>query len=98
MRVMSARRRPSRTADALDPPEHVATYAAVLPGARVAVAVEEEADGECAERGNLRVGQGDYRSVAAPQHRDHHRKRDVEAPVADSGVEAPVVSVELCDA
>src|SRR5688572_2291820 len=83
----------------LDPARHVSASVAVLPGAGVAVAVEEHPDGERADAGNAGVGHHDHRRVAAPAHRHDDRQRGaVDAAAIHLRVEPPEIAADLLDA
>src|SRR5262245_26884683 len=75
----------------LDATRHMAADLAVLPRARVRVAVEEQPDGECADARNLRVGHHDHRRVADEAHRNHDRDLAFHAAALHAGIEAPKV-------
>src|SRR5262245_25574139 len=89
----------SRVSLLLDASRHVTADFAVLPGAGVPIAVEEEADGEGADAGQAGVGHHDHRRVADEAHRDDDRERfAVEAAARHAGVETPQVVADLFDA
>src|SRR5262245_60227150 len=85
----------ARLACLLNPAKHLSPDLAMLPGAGVAIAVEEDSRRECPERRDARVGHHDHRGVANPLHGHHNRDRRAEA--ADASVEPPFGVANLLD-
>src|SRR5262245_7066109 len=82
----------------LDPTGHVAAALAVLPGAGVAIAVKEQANGERAETRQRGVGHHDHRCIANPAHRYDDRDGTAHAATIHVRVEAPEVGANFFDA
>src|SRR6478735_8228869 len=72
--------------------EEVAADRAVLPGAGVAVVVDEDTGGEGAEAGDGHVGEGDDGGVAGPFDFERHRNGRVLVAVFDAGLDEPHVA------
>ncbi len=81
-----------------DVAEHVAAGLTMLPGAGVAVFIEEHPGSEGAQRRDGGVGEHDHGCVVRPPHGYRDRQRHVSLPVANTHVEAPAVVAHLLDA
>src|SRR5262245_50182712 len=83
----------------LDSTRHMASHCSVLPRPRIAVPVEEHADGERAETRQTRVRHHDDRRVADETHRnDDWERGTADAATVHLGVEPPLVVANLLNA